>query len=452
MVEVGLSLEGDLNNAATLMGSVKGKKRRSSTLATELDEDTDRISVEESDTSLPSLSFDEGSDDRFPSETSESAICALARTEVLKDANGCHETQFAPFVTETMLQAQTLEEAGNLDEAIETLLPLLDVVGFYNFFGTVQLKLGTLFWQRGSYETSLHHLDQALLELEMGEARDDEIGQACFAIGKTYLSLGKWSDAKTHFRHCLKLAVAEQKLFAKATHALGMVFETTGRLEKANRHYQQALAIQRSLEDTDADTAVTLISFGSLKEEVGDLALSLSCYTEAHRIYASMKPSYKTSVDIGVVLSCIGWVLYLQGQIDQSLLTCAKALKSLAALGQHRNVATVLLKVGIIHEKLCHHKQAGELCRKALRMQANLLGKQHLDVAVALSAVASLTDTHPSQAIQYLSKALKIRSDALGSKHTAVGQSYTQLRDLYRRIGKEDLARECQYRALEILE
>jgi tetratricopeptide (TPR) repeat protein len=62
-------------------------------------------------------------------------------------------------------------------------------------------------------------------------------------------------------------------LFAKATHALSMTYEASGKYERALEHCRAALALQRENADSEAgtDVAATLVTFGSLYEKTGHL-------------------------------------------------------------------------------------------------------------------------------------------------------------------------------------
>lgn len=258
-------------------------------------------------------------------------------------------------------QGYDLETDNRLPEALavyQRVLVLLRATGGGGGrIGEMHWRSGVVQYKLGEYAKSLWHLDQGLFVYQLltnfwdgTDALSNATTVDCFAeillaTGRVYIALGDWSAAKTSL--CRALTVLEQNrniniddklsgcskslLVGVVLHTLGTVYEAKNEFDKAIRHCQTALRIQRRQQGTNnnlpaIDSAAALMTLGSLYEHKGQYELALRYLTEACDIYRQQSSALDCSTistDLGMSLTRIGWIRYLkqeyQGALDAFL-------------------------------------------------------------------------------------------------------------------------------------
>lgn len=351
-----------------------------------------------------------------------------------------------------------LESLGELSEALEIYQRVLELqrANGSDQIGEIHLRTGVLHWKRGAYEESLRHLDQAIFtyQLHCETTPDKDFCEVLLATGRVHLSRGDRSLAKKCFRRAVSflqedgendIPESAKPLYAKVMHALGTVYEASGKFDKAVRHCQVALCIQRQASNEQIDAAATLLSFGSLYEKMGQNELALTYFIEANGIYSGFAPNQSSSVDMGVALSSIGWLHYLKGYLQEALEAYDKALALFQPLGAHRNGAAVMMQMGMVYVAQGIDDEAVKIYEKALRIQRDVLGDDHEDVATTLVALGFTMERAGclAKAVACLNRAVKIRRAVFGPKHLHIGETLVQLGGLYVHEGNTDSAYQC---------
>jgi tetratricopeptide (TPR) repeat protein len=366
-----------------------------------------------------------------------------------------------------MHRGDMLESQGNLADAIviyQRALELQRTIG-PDRIGEIHLRTGVMQWKRGAYDESLSHLDQAIFayQLHCDTTSDEDFCDVLLATGKVHLSRGDRSLAKKCFRHALSFLQKDgddsdiperaKHLYGKTMHALGMVYEAGGNLDKAVDHCQVALSTQtQALGNEQTDTAATLLSLGSLHEKKDQYELALSCFNEAYDIYSRLASNQSSSVDMGVALTSIGWMHYLKGNLQEALDIYNDVLSLFEPLGAHRNVAAVMIQMGMVYVAQGMDEQAAKIYKEALQIQRAVLGDDHEDVATTLIALGSTMERRGrlDKAVEFLDRALKIRRVVFGQKDLHLGETLLQLGDLHARARRKDSAYDCFTEALII--
>lgn len=364
-------------------------------------------------------------------------------------------------------EGDLLERKGKLSEAIAIYQDVLELQrsNGSDEIGGTHLRAGVLQWKRGAYRESLCHLDQAIFayQLRHETTSDEDFCEVLLATGRVHLSRGDRSLAKKCFRRAIsflqddrdlvsEFPVLAKPLYAKAMHAMGMVYEASGNLDKGIYHCQVALSFQRQAKNLQTDAAATLLSFGSLYEKKGHYDLALNCFTEARTIYSHLTPEEAPSVDMGVALTSIGWLHYLKGDPQSAMEVYNDALSLFQPLGAHRNGAAVMMHMGMAYVAQGLDCQAAKMYEEALRIQRAVLGDDHEDVATTLLELGSTMERggRLTEAIDFLDSALRIRHAVFGPKHLHLAETLVQLGDLYVRIGDTVAARGCFTKAKHI--
>lgn len=301
--------------------------------------------------------------------------------------------------------------------------------------GNFHYRIGVLHWKRCAYGESLQHLDHAIrIYGRDGTTPCSVMAEVFIAKGRAHLSIGDHRSARKCFKHSVfflkspnqELSTQAKQLFAKATHALGMTYEAIGKYERALEHCQAALALQRQVKrEAGTDVATTLATFGSLYEKMGQYDLALSCLTEAYYIFLSNASNGSSPVDIGVVLANVGWIQFVRGNFVESLRVYEDALRFLRPLGAHRNVASVMIQIGMVYVQQGLNEQAVSLYKEALNIQRLVLRDDHEDVTIALSALSSAKESigRQQEAVEIMVQERQIRRHTLGEIHSHVGET-----------------------------
>ena len=118
----------------------------------------------------------------------------------------------------------------------------------------------------------------------------------------------------------------------------------------------------------------------------------------------------------------------------------------------HVEVARTYHNMGTLHRDLGDYQQAKEYYERALSMQLNKLGSDHVNVACTYHNIGTLhRDLGDYQeAKRYYQRALFIRLNKLGPHHVNVACTYHNIGTLHRDLGDYQQAKEYYERALSI--
>ena len=118
----------------------------------------------------------------------------------------------------------------------------------------------------------------------------------------------------------------------------------------------------------------------------------------------------------------------------------------------HVDVALTYCNMGILHRVLGDHHQAKEYYERALSIQLNKLGSDHVDVARAYHHMGTLHHDlgEYQEAKQYYERALSIQLNKLGPEHVDVARTYRNMGILHKGLGDHQQAKEYYERALSV--
>ncbi|XP_046854991.1 uncharacterized protein LOC124448023, partial [Xenia sp. Carnegie-2017] len=149
-----------------------------------------------------------------------------------------------------------------------------------------------------------------------------------------------------------------------------------------------------------------------------------------------------------------GNVFYETGNYDKAIEFHEKALEiQKQSLGpNHVDVAGSLNNLGNVYKDTGNYDKAIEFHEKALEIRKQSLGPNHVDVATSLNNLGSVyrgTGNY-DKAIEFHEKALEIRKQSLGPNHVDVAASLNNLGIVYIITGNYDKSIEYYEKALEI--
>ena len=315
--------------------------------------------------------------------------------------------------------------------------------------------------------------------------------------------------------------------------------------EKARTALAEALRLQQAVWGYEGcsrstDYALTLVTLGQYYETMGDYANAAGVYLDALDIYrccccSSSEPLSSSSsssqagaptsssgnalycsipcssssassvispfsvsssscrVDMGVTLARIGWLYSLNKEYEEALRVYQEAYDLIfPTLGNHPNIASLHLKIGMVYAAKQHWYHALKRYRKALEIQRQCHGgENHESIAQTLSLIAACYSSEhqqiipqeqqqPSQrederqaqqhhnrhsnsiifaspatkramekALQIWDSVLQIRMNLCGRGHLSVAKTLVPIGRLYHRTGQVRKAVDCISWALE---
>ena len=118
-----------------------------------------------------------------------------------------------------------------------------------------------------------------------------------------------------------------------------------------------------------------------------------------------------------------------------------------------RRFASILHNMGVLHMSLGDYQQAKECYERALPIQVNVLGPDHVDVARMYENMGNLHRNlgDYQQAKEYYERARSIRLNKLGPDHVDVAMTYLNMGNLHRNLGDNQQAKKYYERGLSIL-
>ena len=238
---------------------------------------------------------------------------------------------------------------------------------------TLRADIGAIHRARGNWDEALEAYGQAMELLDKLPRTELHTAAALRDIGDIRIGEGKLAEAAQSFESARELSVATagdaHPEVARALAGLGRVADAKGDREGARRRYHEALAL--------------------VEKAVGS-----------------------RSVDLAPIHRDIGRSFAAEGDFDAAIASHERAYGLLLdAMGEHPKVARALFELGQTRLRAGRRDAARADYEKALRIWEHSRGKDHPDLAFALThlALLDLDEDKPGPAIERLERALKVR-------------------------------------------
>ena len=120
--------------------------------------------------------------------------------------------------------------------------------------------------------------------------------------------------------------------------------------------------------------------------------------------------------------------------------------------GHVKRVSCIYHNIGLLHRHLSDYQQAKEYYERALSIQLNTLGPDHVEVATTYHNMGTLHCNlgNNQQAKKYCERALSIRLNKLGPDHVDVANTCHNMGNVHGNLGDNQQAKKCYERALSI--
>jgi serine/threonine-protein kinase len=287
-------------------------------------------------------------------------------------------------------------------------------------------------------------LDSAAVKADALRDQPDLEAEVRMAIGQTYVGLGDYAAARTHFERALELRRADapprgDRLSALALSNVAGTFEFEGDYEGADTLHQAALAMLTATAPSDDPSLGTLLDNAARnKHNLGDLETAERLQRQAiaarERINGLDDPELVFSINnLGVLMGDRGNL-----QAADSLHRLAVATARRIHGERHPVVAGTLGNLAGLLERHGRLDEADSVVRIALDMRRELLGPEHPDYAWTLfnHAQILLKREQWAEAAARAREVLSLRGRTLTDAHPAVSTAMQSLGVALARLGE----------------
>jgi DNA-binding SARP family transcriptional activator/Tfp pilus assembly protein PilF len=224
-----------------------------------------------------------------------------------------------------------------------------------------------------------------------------------------YLDVGHFTDAAAVHSHARRAATrtGDRSAEAAALTMLGAVDSAQGRLRRATRHLQQALAISR--EDGDGiGEARALGNLGLADYCQGRYRQSAGRHRQALAIYLRAGDHAGEARE----LHRLGVIDLRQGRYDQAAGHLQRSLALFRDADLQSGEAFVLGNLGELELQQGHYRQAASHLRRSLKLSREIGSRLCQAQALACLGIAELRQGRHQQAIGHLWRSLALHSQA----------------------------------------
>jgi CHAT domain-containing protein/tetratricopeptide (TPR) repeat protein len=313
-------------------------------------------------------------------------------------------------------------------------------------------ELNQLFWKGQSLqrqrqvEAALATFQQALsLARRYSNRFIEEI--TLDAIGAVYNSIGKSEKALEYHNLALTIQRESGKRPREATTLtnIGMVYYTIGKPEKALEYYNLALMIHGELENYFGE-AIILTNIGAVYQRIGQPEKALEYYSLALPMFKEIGKGSRE----GTILNNIGTVYYDIRQPEKALEYYNLALTIHRKFGKRSGEAATLNNIGRVYRDIGQPEKALEYYSLALPIRREV--KDRSGEAATLNDIGAVYHDigQPEKALEYYSLALPIHREF--KNRSGEANILWNLAALFQRQGKLDAALQNIDLAINILE
>jgi predicted ATPase/DNA-binding SARP family transcriptional activator/DNA-binding CsgD family transcriptional regulator/Tfp pilus assembly protein PilF len=237
------------------------------------------------------------------------------------------------------------------------------------------------------------------------ERPDPDLGvRLAGALWRFWYQRGRLSEGDGWLAQVLAIgSAAAPAARAKALNGAGTLAFVRGDSERAVAHYEQALALRRTLADT-AGVAGSLNNLGMVLHYRGEYARALPLYGEALALSRALGDRRLTAI----TLNNLGTTARAQGDFARAAAAIEEALTLFSALGDRRSMADLRNNLGQVAYARGDYARACELCGESLALFRELDDRPGVNEALQHLGLAALALGDAAQAAARLEEALAL--------------------------------------------
>ena len=218
--------------------------------------------------------------------------------------------------------------------------------------------------------------DQANLRAAIGwlreEGRIEQALRLASALWRFWWLRGDTAEGRAHLEGLLRLADGvSPAIRAKALNAAGVLAESQGDRERAERLHEESLAIARRIEDRES-IAWSLNNLGVVAINQGDLARARSLLEE----HLALAEAAGDMSGVATALMDLGQIAHHEGDHERARSLFSRSLEAFRALGDESCVARALNNLGSVALNLGEFARAHDLLQESLALHRRV-GDRH---------------------------------------------------------------------------
>jgi len=286
---------------------------------------------------------------------------------------------------------------------------------------------------------------------------DDSIWSKTNGMAAAALAEGRFEEARATYSELLSQVEKEYgagDLRAASCHqALGEVYEGLGNMERAERHFQQGVAIlEQQLGNSHPITLRVMTAFGAFYRRHKRFARAEPILRRAFQRWERLRS--KSGLDVCETLDELSALYLEQGHIRD-----AERFKDKAELirqqAKARDEEEMLRTMLTFAQQQIRKRNLGEaetLLREALAVTDGMRKPNHLKAAEILIELSQLTmtDLRFDEAVSHLERALNILCQSLGDHDATIADILRQLGNAYWVSGQAKQSVTCYEEALDV--
>jgi len=286
---------------------------------------------------------------------------------------------------------------------------------------------------------------------------DSEVANVLLTLGQNFYDDKNSEQALSFFKNALSIQLnvfgEKNEHVASTLNKLGNLYFEEGNYAAANEHYQKELLIEIEVCGIHSCNAInTLINIAEIYKMEKDYNQSLDVYKRVLEIQNNLQDDH---ANIFITLCNVGYLYYQMKDFSEALKTYYMALRIRLKITDKGDseAASVLTQIGLIFLKLNEWRPALKAFHKSLRLQKNTSCTSRCEIAHNLYNIAVIMYQNTcdvNKALKYFERALKIEIEIHGHQHTDVAMTLFHIGQIHLQCGKLDEALKSFREALDI--
>ncbi|MDX1430600.1 MAG: tetratricopeptide repeat protein, partial [Rhodothermales bacterium] len=223
---------------------------------------------------------------------------------------------------------------------------------------------------------------------------------------------------------------------------LGLIEKREGRLQEAELHVRESIAILERLEGTEERVADATRNLATILRDQGRLEETRAMYQK----HVAMRRAIAgdTSVAVSAALAFLGAFEDQLGDYEDAATTHSESLQILLHLygPRHQYAAMAMSNLANSYRMLGRYDEAADLFRESLEIRKALYGPSHYRVATVLRLLGNVSSERGDEdaGLEYFRQALAIRRENFGAEHKETANSLNDVAASLEELGRIDEA------------
>jgi signal transduction histidine kinase len=218
---------------------------------------------------------------------------------------------------------------------------------------------------------------------------------------------------------------------ATANNRLGIVYDLTGKYEKALDHYKLSLEYSREINNKSSIASV-LNNIGLIYWNVGDYDRALDHYFQSLKIFEEIN----NEKGISNTLNNIGLIYWDSGQLDNAIQFQEKALENRKRMNDTHGIGASLTNIALIYQDKKDYDKAIELFRQSIEHKEKIKDLYGLGIAFKGLGTAYEKKGNLNEALEWYEKAMHIKTSI--NDQYGIASLLLDIAGIYKRMGNYD--------------